>query len=93
MKTSRSIFLLLLLALTARAELSGVKTLLDDLGKFAVVEDVTLDDVTMQFDWIALQGPLAAQAGEAVFGPENNGGVWRDHSENDCSSWRSAAPP
>ncbi len=44
------------------------ETLLVDLGKYAVIEDVALTDVSEQFDWIAIQGPNAAQACESVFG-------------------------
>ncbi len=45
------------------------ETLLADLGKYAVVEDVTLDDVSEQYHWVAFQGPNAAQDCESIFGP------------------------
>ncbi|MEI6231822.1 MAG: tetratricopeptide repeat protein [Planctomycetota bacterium] len=68
-----------LLLLDGLAE-QGLASLLSDLGKFAVVEDVVLEDVSEQYDWLAIQGPNAAQACEAVFGPVADG-AWRDVSE------------
>src|SRR5258706_9310005 len=40
-------------------EAEGAKSLLAELGKFALIEDVALADVSSQYDWIALQGPDA----------------------------------
>lgn len=45
-----------------------IKTLLADLGKFAIVEDVVLEDISTQYDWIVIHGPRAAEAGNACFG-------------------------
>lgn len=49
-------------------EREGVRGLIADLEKFAVVEDVSLADVSDEFDWIAIQGPEALQAAEEAFG-------------------------
>ena len=63
----------------------GVASLQADLGKFAVIEDVTLEDVSEQYDWLAIQGPSAARACEAVFGSvaavSNGSAAWHDLSE------------
>jgi len=61
-------------------EREGIPALLNDLGKFAVVEDAALEDVSDLFDWVAIQGPNAAKLAEAAFG-KLNGGAW-DVSEN-----------
>lgn len=60
-------------------EREGVRALITDLEKFAVIEDVTLADVSDEFDWIAIQGPDALQAAEETFGPAR--GVNSDAAE------------
>ena len=69
----------------------GVAGLLADLGKYAVVEDVNLEDVTGQFDWLAIQGPNAAQVCEGVFGPID-GHSWHDLSECSVRSLEEGPP-
>jgi folate-binding protein YgfZ len=61
-------------------EQSGIAPLLNDLGKFAVVEDAALENVSELFDWLAIQGPQAAKLADSVFG-KLNGKPW-DLPEN-----------
>ncbi len=85
-----------LLLLEDRDVRAGMESLLADLGKFAVIEDVTLDDVSPLYDWIAIQGPHAAQACEAVFGalksPSNGAQAWRELSEYNIRFFQNGPP-
>lgn len=65
-----------LLLILPRAE---VQPLLEDLDRYLFAEQVTLEDVSGDFTWLALQGPAAAQPIEAVFGPRD----WAQRAECD----------
>ena len=78
-------------------ERSGVRALIADLEKFAVVEDVLLEDVSEQFEWLVLQGPAALACGEEVFGsalPVGSGPAeaWRSLSENSVRQFQNGLP-
>jgi folate-binding protein YgfZ len=62
-------------------ERDGIAPLLADLGKYAVVEDVVLEDVSAKYDFLAIQGPAAAAVMLEVFG-NLEGDRWNDLSEN-----------
>jgi len=72
-------------------------SLLADLQKFAVVEDVELEDVSAQFDWITIQSPKATQICEEIFGkviantPEPRS--WIELKEYDVRHFQSGPPP
>jgi len=62
-------------------EREGIPSLLADLGKYAIVDDVELADVSGAYDWLALQGPAASTIAEAAlgkFGAES----WADLAES-----------
>lgn len=65
----------------------GAAALIADLQKFAAIEDVILEDITCEFDWIAIQGPLSAVVGESVFGPARA----PDSDAEESQPWHSLA--
>jgi folate-binding protein YgfZ len=73
------------LVIEGRHAVQEMATLLDDLRKFSVVEDVELDDVSCDYDWVTIQGPNAASACEQAFGKLKGAGDettgWADVSE------------
>ena len=49
-------------------EREGIAPLRSDLEKFAIADDVTFEDVSETYDWIAVQGPNAPAIAEAALG-------------------------
>ena len=49
-------------------EREGIPSLISDLAKFAISEDVQFEDVSQSFDWLCLQGPQACAIAEAALG-------------------------
>ena len=47
-------------------EREGIATLAMDLRKFLLTEDASVEDVSEQYEWLALQGPAAPIALEAA---------------------------
>jgi folate-binding protein YgfZ len=62
-------------------EREGIPSLTPDLGKFAVVEDVELAEISNDYEWIALQGPQAPTIAEAALGKIGDES-WADLAEN-----------
>jgi folate-binding protein YgfZ len=62
-------------------EREGIPSLQSDLEKFAIADDVTFENVSDTYDWIALQGPNAPAIAEAALGKIGNES-WADLSEN-----------
>lgn len=62
-------------------EREGIAPLCTDLEKFAIADDVNFEDVSEQYDWIALQGPDAPAIAEAALG-KIDGESWVDLGEN-----------
>ncbi len=73
-------------------ERDGVAALRADLEKFAIADDVTFDDVTDNYNLLALQGPKAAELAEASFG-KLAGQNWPDLPENAARELRDADVP
>ncbi len=63
-------------------ERDGIPSLMADLGKYAVVEDVLLEDASNRYDLFALQGPAAPAAMLDLCGKPTGGEIWNDLSEN-----------
>ncbi|HHO53865.1 MAG TPA: tetratricopeptide repeat protein [Deltaproteobacteria bacterium] len=59
-----------------------VQDLLEDLERYLFAEQVTLEDASADFAWVALQGPRSAAAVEAAFGP----GGWSEGTEGDSAA-------
>ncbi|HYG73431.1 MAG TPA: tetratricopeptide repeat protein [Planctomycetota bacterium] len=49
-------------------EREGIPTLLADLGKYAIIDDVQLADVSDDYEWLALQGSSAPAIAESALG-------------------------
>lgn len=62
-------------------EREGISSLQSDLEKFAIADDVTFENISETYDWIALQGPNAPAIAEAALGRIGNES-WADLSEN-----------
>jgi len=64
-------------------EREGIAPLRSDLEKFAIADDVTFEDVSESYDWIALQGPNAPAIAEAALGKIGTANEsWVDLAEN-----------
>jgi folate-binding protein YgfZ len=62
-------------------EHEGIASLQSDLEKFAISDDVVFEDVSAQYDLIAIQGPQAAVLVDAALG-KPGAESWTDLSEN-----------